>query len=76
MAINSQQSSRRLIIESYSNLHTTACSLMVSLPNLSYLIRSWRQKNNQAPPLPPKINGNVTPNDYKFLESGEIFFAI
>ena len=51
-ASNSQQSLRTLIIDSLANLDITACSLKLSLPNLSCSIRSWRQKKNQAPPIP------------------------
>ena len=49
---NSQKSSRMLVIDSLANLDTTACSLKLSLPNLSCSIRSWRQKN-QVPSIPP-----------------------
>lgn len=37
---NSQQSLRALMTDSLANLDTTACSLMLSLPNLSPSIRS------------------------------------
>ena len=51
-ASHSQQFLRALIIDSLANLDTTACSLKLSLPNLSCSIRSWRQKN-QVPSIPP-----------------------
>ena len=73
MAVNSQQSLRAFIIDPLANLDTTACSLLPSLPNLSHYIRSGRHKKNQAPPIPPKGNGYVIPDDCKFLEIGEIF---
>ena len=51
-ATNSQQSSRTLMMDSLANLDMTACSLRPPLPNLSCSVRSWRQKKNQAPPIP------------------------
>ena len=56
-----------------ANLGTTSCSLLPSLSDLSCNIRSWRQKKNQARPVPPKRNGYVIPDEYKFLEDGENF---
>ena len=74
-ASHSPQSLRALIINSLANLDTMVCSLMPSLTNLSCNIRSWRQRKNQAPPLPSKKrNGYVVSNVYKFLENGENFW--
>ena len=75
-ATNSQQPSRTLMIDSLANLDTIDCPLRPSLPNLSCSIRRWRQTKNQAPPIPPKGNGDVIPDGYKFLENGENFNTV
>ena len=73
-ASNSQQSLRTLIIDSLANLDITACSLKLSLPNLSCSIRSWRQKNQVPSIFPPRRNGYMIPNEYNFLKNGTFFF--
>ena len=52
---NSQWSARALIIDSLADFDTAACPLMPPLPNLSHNIRNWRQKKNQARPIPQRM---------------------
>ena len=55
---NSQKSSRMLVIDSLANLDTAAAfSLRPSLLNLVHSgnARLWRQKKNQAPPIPQRM---------------------
>ena len=76
VSANSQWPSRVLIIDFLANLGTTASPLRLSLPNLSCSIRIWRQKNPVPSIPPPRRNGYMIPNEYKFLKNGTIFFCI
>ena len=42
------------MMDSLANLDMAVCSLGPSLPNLSCSVRSWREKKNEAPPIPPR----------------------
>ena len=48
---------------------------MPSSPDLSCNVRGWRQKKNQASPvpLPAKKDGSIIPDECKFPANGEKF---
>jgi hypothetical protein len=41
--------------------------------SLSHRVREWRQKASKAPPIPRERHNFEIPEEYKKLESGEIF---
>ena len=52
IATNSQTSARSLIAEVASSLDSNALALLPTKTHLSRSIKGWRQKENQAPPIP------------------------
>ncbi|XP_066969100.1 uncharacterized protein [Macrobrachium rosenbergii] len=72
-ATNSQTSSRSLIAKIASSLDSNALALLPTKAHLSRSIRGWRQKENQAPPIPTGRSGYIIPGEYRFLENGDQF---
>ena len=73
IATNSQTSARSLIAEIASSLDSNALALLPTKAHLSRSIRGWRQKENQAPPIPTGRSKYIIPKEYRFLENGNQF---
>ncbi|XP_068206482.1 uncharacterized protein [Palaemon carinicauda] len=73
IATNSQTSARSVIAEVASSLDSNALALLLTKAHLSRSIRGWRQKENQAPPIPTGRSGYIILEEYKFLENCDQF---
>ncbi|XP_066941046.1 uncharacterized protein [Macrobrachium rosenbergii] len=68
-----QESSRSLISSLCEMLDENEMALLPSTVRVSRNIRNWRQAKVSAPPIPHTRYSYEIPDEYKFLDSGELF---
>ena len=68
-----QESSRSLIAFVCENFDENEMALMTSTTRISRNISFWRQATVSAPPIPQTRVGYEIPDEYKFLDSSELF---
>ena len=72
-AKSSQNSSRVLIANSAARLDEASRAQLPSVAFMSQSIRRWRKADERPPPVPVARNGFSIPEEFKTLESGEVF---